>query len=164
MDLDTIKLLYTCDSDEERNRIANEIITKYNIRLEPHHILTAVTKLLDHIKNNHYSFHVDKYSFVLYNTLITNSNMFTALVLAMNENFITNGGPNLLIVRDKSCKYQSVGLARGVTTEPGIYYHLLEYYDFDVSALDIVREQKLKIIEYRNKKYSGKSIKAALVV
>lgn len=34
--------------------------------------------------------------------------MFTALVLAMNKNFITNDGPYLLIVRDKFCKYRSV--------------------------------------------------------
>jgi hypothetical protein len=150
-------------NEETRHKVAEDLIHNYKLPLIMKQILTAFHKLRVYIYADDYDgIRYDNRLFIMETLLNKNIDMFIALVLALN---IDLNAHELILLMDRYPSHNTIGASRfndfAMKILP-VYYKLLDYYDFNVSNLDMSDEQKKSIQEYRNYKYSGRMTKSAI--
>lgn len=156
MDNTTI-LLDSNASDKYKDQAANNIINTNNLNLSVKQMLYAHNKILYH----KYERNMNNHIFLLNKILDININMYTAIIIALCGSFYDNDLVAFAIHDNNNGNYIDIGLE----CDRDLYYYikLLNYYEFDVSNIpNISDENKRKIGEYRQQKYSGKFTKRAL--
>jgi hypothetical protein len=90
--------------------------------------------------------------------------MYIALILAVNnQNFEAWGMVLFVVIGDYDMKPCGIGIRECYERRMCKQYcKLLDHYDFDVSNLQMKKITKKYILEYREKIYGGKLIKAAV--
>lgn len=151
-----ILLCNNTTSRAEKYQAANNIITTYELNLEPEQILTAFIHVRVFNNARHRFPCLKAHTFMLGMLPSVNKNMYIAVILALNNNFYVSNLGRFVHYPDGdriSC-FGLVGVA--------YYCRLLNYYDFDVSSMDIDETYKQKIQEYRDNKYGGNMTKPAI--
>lgn len=151
---------YTCNITKQQ--AASNIIKKYDLLLDDQEILTAFQKTREFIQHNRDSSYYLNRLFLMRELLIQNPNMFIAHIKALNNNFNPRHSFNLLIM-DKNNIPVKIGISNmhydfGCNCK--YYIYLLNYYNFDVSNIEMDICCKLIIQQYQQDKYTSSLTKA----
>lgn len=182
---ETNTLLHDLSSEEEKLQAANNIITMHEICLESKQILNAYkivrqfllkidrsispyesidSYLIDRKyyynypsdkKQYDYDYHKDPV-FVLNKLLRINKQMYTAVILALNDKMHP-------LDLSAFVEFEINKEKRIISGSCTVYYQiLLNYCEFDVSTMDFDAKDEKRIQDYCTNKYGGKKTKPAI--
>lgn len=151
--------------DEEKIKVANLLICKYNLPLSCEQIISAHTKIIDEYYNG--CEHMDPEEliplcqYLLETCLSTNINMYVAIILSLNGDFCIPALTRLI-------NYEN-GKIVGLGIDYNIGYFnihilkvLLKNYKFDISSLIMHNSDRKILDDYIVELYGGESTKRAI--
>lgn len=144
-------------SEEDEQRLSSELIKNNDLPLRPEDIIGAFRNVRKQLFSPDYNNIFNRHKYVLKKLLLTNRNIYIALILALNDDFdFSDIGSLYNFVY--AIKYPNIWYSGSVK----ICCKLLDYYNFDFDDLNIAPCYKLQIQEYANHKYGGKFTKRAV--
>jgi len=172
--MNNIEILLSLKSTEEEKYNASEnIVENYNLRLESRQILNAFNKVLED-KINISTLRLEKYLnerkiFLFKELLKTNTNMFSAIILGLCNNFSPHKLDYFLQYSavyslDYTINYlmpTGIGISDFHWNGLQYYINILDYYDFDIENFPLISKNNKEMFKkIRDKKYNGKLTKA----
>lgn len=165
--MDHIDTLLKNESTEQNKlKAVNDIIEIYNLSIDSEPIINACAKIRKYLLSNDYGLNSDLNRKIKYCTLLNhalnedNSNMFLALIYAINNNYYIGYLQSFgLQIDDGTYSINCKNMSENIII---VLCELQNYHRFKVDNLHLVPSRKQKVCDYVKNLYGGNLTKGAI--